>query len=255
MSAPERKTGYTPSTWKMLDADLSGDAALLLLRLRRLSDEAESDGYLAPRDIAALTAFHRLPKARVTRCLAELVQLGLLDKAGETYRDVEFLSVCRSADERRERREQWKLSTKTYRDKPKSAAESVTVSAAESAHSPSESLSLALAPSPVALPNGNKPADPTPSGVDTSMVVKTWEVLVGREASQDETDHVRWLLAMYDRLGANGIVGVITRVHTREVGRGQSHPLRYFDGAIRQANDEAKPSRLVSIVRGIDEPA
>jgi hypothetical protein len=136
---PERRAGFTPITWRMLDAAISGDAALLLIRLRRHADENETNGHLEPRDIAAVIGFHQLKKRAVSRQLDQLVGLGLLEKERDSYRDVEFLAVCRSADARQKRRDQWKTSSRTYSERHRLS----NSSAADSADTPSPSLSIA----------------------------------------------------------------------------------------------------------------
>lgn len=239
MDSPHRKTGYTPSTWKLLDADVSGDAALLLLRLRRLADRDETDGHVEHRDLAALAAFHQLEQPTVSRCLTELLELGLIEKREGGYRDVEFLDVCRSAEERRHRRNQWKTSTKTYREKPHASSAD---SSADSAHSPSLAPSLALAPSQDALQEikAEELSMPTQDAVVT--IVKVWEDIAGRPAHHSEIQHVGWMIDQYHLLSPAQISEVLRAVHARETARGNViNNVEYFDGAVRDRNDSAKP--------------
>ena len=164
MTRPDRRAGFTPTTWRMLDSDLSGDAALLLLRLRRHADENETNGYLDPRDIAAVIGFHRLQKRAVLRQIDELLARELLEKDGDSYRDVEFLTVCRSADARQKRRDQWKTSSKAYSERHRISNTSSAESADDSAHSPSLSPSHSLSQG-AASNEAKQTARPRPSVV------------------------------------------------------------------------------------------
>jgi hypothetical protein len=264
---PKRKTGFTPTTWAMLDSNLSGDSALLLTRLRRLSDDKETDGFVEQRDVDALVAFHKLSKRRIAGCLDELISLGFLkDRGAGVYLDTEFLTVCRSHDERAELRAAWveekrarRLNSKPQMSTVESPVESTPESAVDSFVSPSVAPSPAVSPSPAAAPTHVVPAEPNepaafmPSAVDTTMIVRTWEGMVGRHARPDETRHVQWFLSMFD-LTANDVVGIIKRIHAREAAKGNRiGNLEYFDSAVRDASATSKPSRS-EMVRGIDEP-
>lgn len=167
MTAPPRRSGYTPCTWQMLDAAISGEAALLLLRLRRLADENESNGWIEGRDIASVAAFHRMHGRRVNRCLDELVKLGLFYKDGDLYHDLQFSDVCRTREQREQLREEWREHKRKARKQPEansnppmSNPDSTLDSTPESTASPSSSPSSSTSPSPTPTSNGWKPKRP-----------------------------------------------------------------------------------------------
>ncbi len=261
---PPRKTGYTPVSWAMLDANITGDAALLLLRMRRQSDEAETDGYVEDRDLRALAAFHELPKGSVARSIAELTALGLIENVGRLYKDTEFETWCRTHEQREELRRDWRETKQGQRHKPQlstqvsmvdSQQDRAGVSSVSPSVAPSEAPTPAAAPTPGALQESENEETFMPRQADTITLREGWESIVGRDCRIDEVSHLGWLLDTYHRLTANQILEVIERTYSRELTKGSPmHPLNYYDGPIRDANDLAKPTRLDPEPLGEGEP-
>ena len=260
------KAGFTPTTWAMLDRNLSGDAALLLMRLRRLSDDKESDGTIEQRDVDALVAYHKLSRRRMANSIGELVSLGFLDDLGDgVYQDTEFLTVCRSKDQRVERRRQWQEYQQGKRNHPTPSSDP-SISTADTpetpqsvSDSPSLAPSLTPAPAPDELPppaiaQTNGTAAYPPSEIASTMLRRLWEGNAKRASTPSEISHIKWWLTMYD-LGGNQVANVMTRVVEREKPRGTviGHP-SYFDAAIREASETAKPPRAPGVVHVIGEP-
>jgi hypothetical protein len=272
-----RRSGYTSATWGMLDAAISGDAALLLMRLRRLADCEETDGLISERDIAGLAAFHNMQRRTVSRYLAELIGLGLLEKRANLYADVEFMTVCRSHSTRDFERERWKLNKKTARDKtpPSSKPPDVPsghsgdfaeVSSGHPEMSPrTASASASASTSAAASPNG-LPADSEgtmPTQADTILLAETWKDVSGKPVGISETSHIGWWLNTYDRLAASQIADTMQRIATRP-GQEPIGRISYFDSILREQNDASKQPRgpgvihemerfsVPVIVRGVD---
>ncbi len=249
-----RRSGYTSATWGMLDAAISGDAALLLLRLRRVADCEETDGLISERDIAGLAAFHNMQRRTVSRYLAELIGLGLLEKRANLYADVEFMTVCRSHSTRDFERERWKLNKKTARDKTPPSSKPPGVSSGHSGDfaevssghpemSP-RTASASSSSSAAASPNG-LPADsevPMPLQADTILLAETWKDVSGKPVGISETSHIGWWLNTYDRLTASQIADTMRRIAARP-GQESISRITYFDSILRELNDASRPSR------------
>lgn len=261
----DRRAGYTPSTWRMLDAELSGDAALLLLRLRRLADRDETDGFLESRDIDSLAAFHRLNKRRVSSCLVELLDAGLLEKRGEFYLDVEFSIVCKPHSFREEERKRWRLNKESQRSRPRVNSET-QMSPVDSARTPEghteeSPRTAAAAPSTAHSPaaaNG-LPADfeeDMPNQLDVILLSNTWRELSGKTATLGDAKRFAWWLDQYgDRLASDLLTSEMRRLWTRQIER--NDPIKgtsYFDDAIRELHEQSAPRRHDPEPIGVDEP-
>jgi len=253
----------------MLDARISGDAALLLLRMRRISDENETDGHIETRDLRALAAFHSTSESSMKRSLGQLVRLGLVTKQGRVYVDSEFKTWCRSHEQRVQLRREWREAKRngvsvsgsasgpdsTSDSKVDSMPDSMVDSDASLSLAPSESLTPSAAPTPDALQENETKESFMPRQADVITILEGWESIVGRPARLDEISHAGWLLDQYNRLSANQILEVIERIHGRELTKGNpTHPLTYYDGPIRDLNDSAKPRRAEPIPHGDGEP-
>ena len=250
----------------MLDADISGDAALLLMRMRRRADHEEMDGYVSERELTGLTAFHNMKRRSVTRCLSELLDLGLLEKRDEFYVDVEFSVVCRSRTERIHERERWKLNKKNERNKPKSNSDApmstedspetpemssrTAAAAAAAASSTSTSTSAAAnglqADQEATMPNQDAMVD----------IQNAWVRLAGKDPGIEDVSYfARWLDMFGDRLTSKVITTELERLFTRQAER--KDPIgraKYCDDAIRVLHETSKPVRQVETVRGEGEP-
>ena len=141
-----RRDGYTPCSWSELDSDISSDALRLLLHIRRTSDRDETDGFVSDRELKALAVLHRIRPSRLRKALSELLQSSRLLSETGGVRDANFKTLCRTADERERRREQWKQAARIQRG-PKSSDDARADSADESTPSPSSSASTSLAAS------------------------------------------------------------------------------------------------------------
>jgi hypothetical protein len=261
----DRRAGYTPSTWRMLDADISGDAALLLLRLRRLADRDETDGFIELRDLAALAAFHQLNKRRVSSCLAELLVAGLLEKQGEFYIDVEFSIVCRSHSQREDERKRWRLNKESQRSKPNVNSDS-PMSPVDSARTPEghpreSPRTAAAAPSTAHSPAAANelPADfeeDMPNQLDVILLSNTWREVSGKTATLGDAKRFAWWLDQYgDRLAPDLLTSEMRRLWTRQIER--NDPIKgtsYFDDAIRELHEQSAPRRHDPPPRGEGEP-
>src|SRR5205823_6070645 len=101
----------------------------------------------------AIVAYHKLSKRGIADCLSELVIGGFLEDCGDgVYRDAEFLTVCRSHEERGRLRAEWSEAKRTRRlnsksqmslvdSRPESPVDSIRDSFTSLSLSPSESLS------------------------------------------------------------------------------------------------------------------
>jgi hypothetical protein len=257
MSRKKRESrGYTPALIEELDMPISGAALQLLLRIRRDSDMRETDGVLTKRQVDALAVGHDMRPAAKHRALGELVLANLLHEIGGVFTDSHFDQWCRTSAERKELRDKWNAAKAkpTSGSTVESTVESMTDSAhtAAAAPSASPSTSAAAANGLPAIAEANVTAAYPPSQVDRSMIVRTWEACAGRQATQGDADHVGWWLSQYG-LTANEIAGVLTRVHARETAKGNViGRLDYFDGAIRDASDAAKPRRGSVVVHDME---
>lgn len=124
MSRPKLSRGYVPASAEELEALISGDALQLLLRIRRKSDERESDGLIPTRHLNALAVEHGMTANATDAAIAELVTAKLLRQRQDGYQDINFSQWCRSADKRNEQRAGWRARQKKHRSQGDSEGDS-----------------------------------------------------------------------------------------------------------------------------------
>lgn len=125
---------YTPADVAELDADLSGDALQTLLRIRRVADRDETDGWIGVRNIEALRVLHGVSRKLWKKSIQQLVSCGRILEASDGFVDVHFAEVCRVRAKRVAEREQWKKAKRSHKG-PLSGGDSIQESGKESAES------------------------------------------------------------------------------------------------------------------------
>jgi hypothetical protein len=252
MSEPKRLShGYAPASHEELDALITGNGLQLLLRIRRDCDQRETDGHIAKRHLEAVAVAHGMSADAQRAGLAELSKAKLIRKARDGYQDLNFLEWCRPAEKREVRRKQFRAASKRYRNRPASTDDSTVESTPLEAEKEEEKEAKKEQ-------QLDKPAVASevqvPSQSDTITVTKTWEEIVGRQATLGEINHVgRLWLDQYDRLTASQIADTMRRIAARP-GQESISRITYFDSILREQNDTSKPNRHVEIVRGEGEP-
>ncbi len=252
--------GYTPASVEELEQPISGNALQLLLRIRRDCDLRETDGLIAPRHLDALGVAHGMSSAARRASIAELIKAGLIRQDQSGFQDVHFKQWCRSAADREDRREQWRIAKRKKESPKDSSPDSAKDSAMESKKESTPLVARAASNKAFQQEQQQQQDEPpaalevqVPTQGDSITVIKVWEEIAGRQATLGEISHAGWLLDQYNRLTASQIDQKMRQVHQRQLERQQPiSAINYFDQILRELNDASKPPRSPGVVHGME---
>ena len=249
-------------TWHRLDAGYFSNPKVRRLSARAKCLDIAGISYCNRELTDGVIANERLPIVLAEACatraqLGELIAQGRWTQSASEVRVHHFESSNPSADKVLKAREKHSELIKRLR---KGVRDQVTdqvtdpISDAQAEGNKVKGLEgkkVAVSSNGSAENNG---AAAYPTSVDGNMIVSTWAALSGEQPTEHDRGHAGWWLSEYHRLGANRIAGILTTVFRREAGKGNRiKTLTYFDAAIREANDAAKPPRAPGDVHVIGE--
>jgi hypothetical protein len=259
-----RSRRYTPACHEELDRLLSGNALQLLLRVRRDCDERESDGRFEARDLRSIAARYKIAGSAADDSLDELIINGLVARAnGDGYQDLNFHEWCRSSEERSAQRQYWRERKRGSASTMDSNVDSNVDSHVDSNVDSTQAISNTAASTKHVAPINQQAAAATALASaenevlqpDVQKLAETWKSLIGRDCTYQEAKHFAWWVTEFsDRLSANDIAQLMLAIGDRQRGRG--NPVRqvdYFDGAIREAHQNAKVTRFEAEPIGVGE--
>ena len=111
--------GYVSMEIEALEAPVSAEAVGLLARIRQDSQQRERDGEIDELALQAVAVYCRIPKARLPKVLAELVDARLLGlRPGGGAVDLNFPTWGKTREEREEERERWRGRKQKSRQDP-----------------------------------------------------------------------------------------------------------------------------------------
>jgi hypothetical protein len=245
--------GYTPILVEELDMELSSSALALLIRIRRESDQRETDGFVETRHIKRLAVTPGTRRKALTEL--EAARLIRLDQAGVW--DQNFLQWCTSAQDRRAKRDKW---LEAKRKGSRSTSDSKRDSDPESrVDSPTQQQQQAQQQHQTQQQQQELPADqeeamPTQGAmIDLS---NAWVRLSGKQPTSEDVDHFAWWIDQFDdRLSTSAIVNELERLFARQAKAG--NPIakaKYCDDAIRNLHETSAPRRREPEAMGEGEP-
>jgi hypothetical protein len=114
-----RSRGYVAIEVEAIDAEVSLPALALFMKIRRLIDDREGDGFIKASALKALGVELEIEQT-MPALLAELHAAAMLKTADGRTEDVNFLAWCESHARRETTRESWRVRAEaSRRDKPR----------------------------------------------------------------------------------------------------------------------------------------